>query len=85
MGTMVYRFAVRLQQQGGDHSPTVDAIVNGGAGESLVGMQASQAAADPTGALYNVMAVFQGKYQVHVRSVAFAGAKYFLLDSITEM
>jgi hypothetical protein len=84
-GAMVYRFAVRLQQQGGGHSATVDAIVNGGVGESLVGMQASQAAADPTGALYNVMAVFQGKYQVHVRSVAFSGAKYFLLDSITEM
>ena len=85
MGRMGERVAVRRQQQGGDRSPTGDAIVNGGAAESLVSMQASQAAADPTGALYNVMAVFQGKYQVHVRSVAFAGAKYFLLDSITEV
>jgi hypothetical protein len=84
-GAMVYRFAVRLQQQDGPSSATVDAIVNGAVGESLVGMQASQAAADPTGALYNVMAVFQGKWQVHVRSVAFSGAKYFLLDSITEI
>jgi hypothetical protein len=82
--TIVYRFAVRLQQ-GDPSSATVDAIVNGTVGESLVGMQASQAATDPTGALYNVMAVFQGKWQVHVRSVAFSGAKYFLLDSITEI
>jgi hypothetical protein len=84
-GTLVYRFAVRLQQQGGPSSVTVDAIVNGTVGESLVGMQASQAAADPTGALYNVLAAFQGNWQVHVRSVAFSGAKYFLLDSMTEL
>jgi hypothetical protein len=79
-GAMVYRFAVRLQQ---DSGATVDAIVNSAVGESLVGMHASNAIADPTGALYNVLAVFQGKWQVHVRSVAFAGAKYFLLESAT--
>jgi hypothetical protein len=48
-------------------------------------MQASQVAIDPTGALYNLKAVFQKLWQVHVRSVAFSGAKYFLLDLIMEM
>jgi hypothetical protein len=83
-GTLVYRFAVQLQQ-GGPSSAIVDAIVNGTVGESLVGMQASQVATNPTGALYNVLDAIKGKWQVHVRSVAFSGAKYFLLDSITEM
>jgi hypothetical protein len=76
----VYRFAIRLQQE--SSGATVDAIVNGPVGDSFVGMQAQSVANDPTGALYNLRLALKTTWQVKLRSVAFSGAKYFLVESI---
>lgn len=78
----MYRFAVQMQRQELGVTVGVDAIVDNALAELWIGTSPSIAMVFPESSMTMLQQVLLIVWDVRVISVAYAGAKYFLLKSI---